>query len=389
MKQYLYVFVLLLIAGGAHAALPHAAALQVEILRYEPVPAQPGDTITVWLQLSNDGSRAAENVVIELSESYPFTPASAADRTVTVGTLASQSQYVTSVNVAIDRSASQGEFTLPLTVQSSGVTLRQTPTIGIETGIASVGVQDVTTTPEELVPGSRATVQVTVQNVEQSLVRDLSATLDLTDSVFAPLGGSAQQKIASLDGGQEHTFTFVLLTEPDAASSVYKLPLTLNFSTTTGERRGQQEVIGLVVRAEPELNLVVDEAEVYKGGEGTVLLRLINKGLSEVKFVDATILDGEGYDISGSARTLYVGNIESDDFETVEYTLTPTADEFTMNVVLRYRDSLNNNYEETVQVPLHTMAKPAEAPSMLVLLLIAVLVVGGFIWWRRSRRGRK
>lgn len=389
MKHYLYVFALLLAVSGAYAAVVDSATLNVELLRYEPVPAGPGDTITVWLQVTNDGGAAAQNTVLEIAPSYPFTPVSVSESTIHIGTLASHSEYVTKVNVAIDRSAPQGEFELPVRIRSGGASIEYTPTIEVEVVATSIAVQSVRTSPDELIPGDRATISVTLVNVEESLVRDVTLSMNLADSVFAPVGSSTQQKIASLDGGEKHTFSFEVVTAPDAASSVYKIPLQLNFTTTSGVRLGQQETIGLIVHAEPELAVVVDEAELYdSSAEGTVLLRLVNKGLSEVKFVEITVLDGEGYEIGGNARTLYLGNIDSDDFETAEFAVEPTADEFSLNMNLNYRDSLNNRYNSTVQVPLRTTENPEGGSNTWLLAILAIAVIAGILWWRRSRKRR-
>ena len=50
-------------------ALPIASAepsLTADLLRYEPIPAQPGQYITAYIELGNIGDSAATNAVVEV-----------------------------------------------------------------------------------------------------------------------------------------------------------------------------------------------------------------------------------------------------------------------------------------------------------------------------------
>jgi hypothetical protein len=390
MKRILYLFALLLFIGAAHAVVTTEPTIDVTLLRFEPVPAEPGDTIDVWLQLTNTGSLAADNVQLTVDDSYPFTPLTATDASRTIGTLASQSEYVAKVRVRIDRNAPQGEATLRVGISTNGRTTRyEDVPIMIESGTASLAIMQVETDPEELSPGSKATLRVTVKNVEEVLLRDVTINLQLADTVFAPLGSTNQQKVSRLDAGELHTFSFVIITEPDAASSVYRIPVSINSTTDDGTHIAQEETLGVLVRAAPELTVVVDETNVFTdGNDGAVTLRLVNKGLSEVKFAEVSLLNGTGYEHADSIRTQYVGNIDSDDFETVEFAVKPTEDDFVLNVQVTYRDSLNNPYTEQFSVPVQAKDPESSGGAKWLIIIVLIVAVAGIVWWRRSRKKR-
>lgn len=387
MKKELLI-VLLLIASVS-AATTNNPTIDVTLLRYEPVPATPGDTITVWLQIENNGQLAATNVQLLVDESYPFTPVSAQDSRVNVGTIASKNEYVTSVKVAVDRNAPQGSFALHARTTTDGQNYASYDlVIPVQSSTSSLAVKSAKTSPAELVPGSTATLSIAVKNIEESLLRDVTVNVDLEDTVFAPIGGTNQQKYARIASGEEITFPFTILTEPDSASGVFRIPVTISYTTNEGVQVSQQETIGLVVRSEPQIGLYIDETNIYTDyKEGTVLLRLVNKGLSEVKFVEVTLESADGFALNGNNPSIYVGNIDSDDFETIEYSITPSKDSFSLPVHITYTDSLNKKYENSINLPI-TLQKAVQKGSKtwIVLVVIVVVIAGVVIYRRRKKR---
>ncbi len=380
---------LVLVASATAAAGPSFTAT---LLRYEPVPANPGDTINVWIQIQNTGDSTSQNTLLTFEDSYPFKPLGSQAQGVSIGTLAAGDEYTVKVPVLVDRNAPAGDLDLRFAITQGNALSAQrfTLTIPIEASGASLAINSITTTPLELTPGSEGTIGIIVENIEDSLLRDLAVTLDLDGSVFAPIGSTNQQKIARLDGSELHTFRFRILTEPNAASSVYRIPVAFNYTQSDGTHQSQQQVIGLVVKADPELAVVVDQTNLYKGeGEGTVLVRLINKGLSQIKFAQADLLPADGYTIGGSSAVAYVGNIDSDDYETAEYTIEPSADSFTLKLKVTYRDALNNPYEELLDVPVSV--QPSQKGNSLwpIYVLVLVVVLVGVWIWRRNTKSKR
>ncbi len=210
MRDNMFVFVIvaaLAIVPLVAAEVQYSAVLDVDLLKFEPVPAKPGDTIDVWIQVSNRGGTSANYVSLLIDESYPFTPVGESDREVGIGTLAPQSQYVAKVQVSVDRDAPNGAFILQArtTTNNQDFTQFDLP-IEVQSTNAALSVQAAKTSPAELVPGSTADLILTLENVEDALLRDLTVTLDLDDSVFAPIGNTNQQNAATHDSSSPYNF---------------------------------------------------------------------------------------------------------------------------------------------------------------------------------------
>ncbi|UCG95781.1 MAG: hypothetical protein JSV92_01890 [archaeon] len=47
-------------------------SFNIREMKYEPYPAEPGEYLTIWIEVFNRGTRTAENVFFELQPEYPF-----------------------------------------------------------------------------------------------------------------------------------------------------------------------------------------------------------------------------------------------------------------------------------------------------------------------------
>lgn len=391
MKTTLYavLFVSLVLLSIAHATTLNPM-IDASLAHYEPLPAKPGDKIDLYIQVENTGDSAAKNVKLQIDGGFPFTPVSSDDANILIGNLASNTQYITHTVVLVDRSAPDGTFSVHVTVSQDGQasSTYELP-IQLTTDDNSLSITSAITNPSELSPGDRGSIVINVTNVEQSLLRGITTSLTLDSSVLVPVDGTNQLRLDSIDGGKQATFSFPVIVQPDAASSVYTVPVTLSYTTTNGTTISQQQSIGVIVRAAPQLSVIVDTADVSKDTDGTVLLRLVNKGLSQIKFTQITLEPGSGYDIASNAAAIYVGNINTDDFETAEFAIKPTADSFNLNLNVQYSDALNKEYNETVHLPIMTQTAQGKGMSPLSIVLLIVVVLGGFFFWRRSRAKKR
>ena len=75
------------------------------------------------------------------------------------------------------------------------------------------------------------------------------------------------------------------------------------------------------VYAKPELNIALEESELTQiGDSGKVIIRFVNIGLTEIKFLIATLQPSANYEIL-STNTAYIGDVSPDDFETAEFNI--------------------------------------------------------------------
>jgi len=371
---------------------------------YEPSPLAPGQYADLWLKVENRGEREANNVVVRLPERYPFTPVG--DSTFSIGTLQAKGSATAYFRVRIDSGAPSGASRLRVIVESTAETETLEILLQVSRIDAVLAIDNVKTTPSTVAAGEVVEVDVTVRNMAGTALRSVRATLRLLTQVtttsglstvelpFTPIGGGIERNIDILNAGQTETFTFKLVADPDAESKPYKLPLHIVYYDPNGENRTRDEVVGVIVGSEPELTVYIDDNELSSELEtGNVVIRFVNHGVSDIKFLTARLDETDEYVIVNSPES-YVGKIDSDDFETAEWqlALTSKADGvIELPVVMQYRDSNNQKYSKGVSLDLvrftpEQLGMKKSAAGWIVAILIVVAVGGWYMFKKRKRK---
>ncbi len=392
MKRYILLLTLLTATTLAATNLTGTGAdVDVSILKYEPVPAQPGDEVTVWISVENNGGGEARGVTMEYLDNYPFTLQTGEQRTHTIRTLPGGEEYVAKFRTRIAQDASSGtaQIAVKYDTKAQGYQRLFLP-LDIKSRITTLRITDVTTTPERFTPGGTGNLSFTVENIADSLVQDVTLTLDLagSDAPVTPKRSSTELKIDELRSGAAHTFTYSLSTEYDAEANVYRIPVNLSFTTESGETVTNDDTVGIAIAADPALITTVDSHDIYTDKKrGTVTLKFVNRGTDEIKFTSATLRADPSYALLSPSREYYIGNIRSDDYELQDLRLRAQNDTVTLPLTITYHDAANKEYtrEETITLDLvEQAAVEGEQGSntwIYIAILIAVLLAAW--WWKR------
>lgn len=275
--------------------------------------------------------------------------------------------------------------------------------------VAAVSITDVTSSPTEVVPGEVVSITIEIENIFEDYVYNLNVKLDLSgeDVPFAPYQSSSEKFLDELRDGNKEDFKFKLITLPETHTGIYKIPVEISYNYE-GENdtvlEGQkQELISITVNSEPELKVYLDDSMILiKGKENTVTLKIINSGLSDIKFLYVTPSDATGLKFI-SEKEQYVGDIDSDDFDNAEYSIIVNADapnSITLLVTLNFMDATNKEFTETTNLVLKTYSlkeargfglvdKPKIIPYLVIFGLFVIYIVYRFLKKRKLKKSRK
>ena len=202
-----------------------------------------------------------------------------------------------------------------------------------------------------------------------------------------------------LDPGQSTDFVFDLRAYPDAVSKIYKIPFGLEYYDSLGNKKNKTDFIGITVNSQPDIIALLDKTDInQKKTTGTISLKVINKGLSDMKFLNVILKSTAQYDILSTSDTTYIGNLQSDDYQSVDYiiSLKGTDKSITIPVTLQYRDANNKYYEVTQQVPLNLVdaskldnAAASGSSTILIIVIIIIVAIAGWIVYKRSKKNKK
>ena len=390
---WIMIMLMLVMTPMALAAEP---VLRASVNKYEPIPAQPGDFVTVYIEIENIGNEEATNAVLEVLPEYPFSidPVAARDE---IGIIGAQRDYVTDFKIRVDEDAIPGTNELKIRFtpnQNLDLWTETELDIRVEGVGSDIQISSVTTNPEQLVPGQSGTLRIRVKNDAGTTIRDIKLNLDLDDTTtttypFAPIGTATQQRIPRLDPGESSEFVYTIQPYPDATSQLYKIPITLTYSDVADNDYTKTDLIGLVVNSAPEIMISIDDYRM----DGTMILKVTNKGLSDVKFLTLYLVENKDYTIDGTTNSYYVGELESDDFDTTDFTISFEPEEIALPVKVEYRDANNNPYEEEFALKLkhhHLVNGNGNGGSTgTIIIIVIVVVVAGFIVWRIVKKRKR
>ncbi len=407
-KMYLAYMIVALFALQLVAAAP---SLQASLSKYEPYPAAPGDTVKVWVLVQNtapnDNTDTARNVVVELIPSYPFSVYN--DEPIkTIPLLGAKKDYQIDFNLKVDEGALQGINTFKVRVRdsNSNIQVEETLSVLVQSRDTTISIESVEISPEKIAPGSDGTVTITVKNIAPNSFTDLSLKLylqsvvgsTLVDLPFAPVDSSSEKRIYRLDPGQEAEFKYDLVVYPDAESKIYKIPFILEYYDNIGTKKNKTDFIGITVNSDPEISTILDRTDITNDKlSGTVSFKVINKGLGDIKFLNVIIQPSEDYEILSESAVNYVGNLESDDYQTIDYKIAVDkgSHEISVPIKLEYRDATNKYYEATQKVPLHIIdsGKLDKAngggTSFMIIIIILIIAIAAWIVYKKIKKNKK
>jgi hypothetical protein len=390
----------------ASALIGTAAQLSFTMISQSPDPVDPGSIVELRWMIENNGGGAAEDVQVEIVPEYPFSLYSG-ELIKNIGTIQGQQTGDKAViilyKVEVDGNAVEGtnEIKLRYRTASTGWVELDPFDINIQTVDATLSLEKIKVDPEVAAPGENLKATLTIRNLADSFLKDISVKLDLSSTTlpFAPIQSATEKRVRQLDSGASAELSYDMIVEPDADPGVYKIPVTITFNDNLGNSYERDDLFGVIVGTTPDISYYIDSTTVSTAGsKGSVSIKFVNKGLGNIKFLNVVMKESSSYSII-SPKEVYIGNIDSDDYETADFQLfvNPKAPkELELQLEVAYKDANNRDYTENTSVILN-LYKKSEAVSLgiqeknnttgiIISILVVVIGVVAYIMVRRARK---
>jgi hypothetical protein len=390
MKKELFVLMLVLLAVGVSAArLPEVKA---SILRYEPTPAEQGNIVDVWIALNNEGT-TANNVVVRFVPEYPFVLPKGQPIEVNAGPVAQTESKVFKFTLFVDSAAPNGDNNVKFQYSvDNGQWAQLEAPITLQAKGASVVVDSFKVAPSPVVPGQTAVVELQLRNAGRLAVKNVDVSLDLADAKFSTLGTGTKQRVGYIGIGEVETVKFELASDTSTEVKLYNIPVSLAYEDERNTAYSDTAKVSLMVNAKPEISLTVDSTKFdSKKVPGTVSLKVVNKGVVNLKYMTVKLVQTDQYEVLSPSNEAYVGNLDNDDFETVDFMLKPLVDSPRLSVQLEFKDPYNVDFSQQYDLPLRIITEKelGKARTPWGSIILVLLIVAGVIYWYRKRKKSK
>lgn len=270
--------------------------------------------------------------------------------------------------------------------------------------VSAVSITDVSSFPQETAPGETVNIVIEIKNIFEDDVYNINVKLDLSEEnvPFAPYQSSSEKFLDELKDGEEEDFKFKLIVLPEASSGIYKIPVEITYEDGEGNISSKRELISLTVNSYPELRISLEDSKaLIRGRENVFSIKIINSGLSDVKFVYLTVIDVTGIRFL-SEKEQYIGDVDSDDFDSVGYDVYIAENAKSLinfKVILKFRDATNKEFIETETVMLRTYSlKQAQSLGLikktnytwyvLIVFIVLIYMIRRTLKKRKSKKDR-
>ncbi len=418
MKKYtlltILIMILLISIISIQAQVIDNPLIEITLVEQDPDPVAPGDYTDLRFSIKNTGKNTAKNVEIRAEVSYPFSAyeedpqdyISLGDIDIYDSTAEETNEVSKTVRVRVDKDAVAGAYTFTPQFRvynvPSNVFWQNADhfNIEVESEKTILTITDFHTVPERIAPGQQGTLFITFENQGAQYLEDIKIKCDFSSvSEFFPVLTSNEQTVSILDAGEEVTVSFTLLADASADLKGYKLPVNVTYLDDSGDSDTIDNYISILVDTLPEYVLNIEETTVYKAKQpGKVVVSLSNIGASDINYATLSLLENEAYELI-STNTAYLGNLESDDFETAEYEIyvTEYQDELPLQLNLQYKDNFNNNYDETLALNLNLFtSREAKKYGLVsgssyttIFFILLVIAAGVGYWYYRKKKKAK
>lgn len=251
---------------------------------------------------------------------------------------------------------------------------------------------------DDLVPGGEGQILIEVKNTFDRDVSDVSLRLDFTNLPFTPIG-SSEQSVSKIDEDEEEEFMFRIKAANNIAPGDYKIPFVLAFFDE--EEKTRTGSVGVSVNSSADLDFMVSLDNPVIGEQGQITLRIVNKGFADAKFLSIRVIP-EGFRLL-SEDGVYVGTVDSDDFETATFDVVFNDKNHLFIAIVEYKDFNNKDVRREVNLPITVYTReealnlgiieksnfPFYAGIVITLILIWVLYRTIRRYIRNSRRNKK
>ncbi len=240
-------------------------------------------------------------------------------------------------------------------------------------------------------PGESGTIKINIENDGNRDAERVSFRLQFPIGII-PLG-SSEEFADEIQEDDDETFGFGFKVANTLPAGTYIINYIMNYEEDNNERE-QTGSIGVVVSAQPEIEIIVDMGDQIIGQQTTINIRVINKGLADARFVSLSV-DSEDITFLNE-KSEYIGTIDSDDFEVSSFDVIYNNRRPNLEVNLEYKDFDNNDRQlkEDISLKVYTREEALDLGLInrnntmnYILIILAILV----IWYilRRVRRSRK
>lgn len=240
-------------------------------------------------------------------------------------------------------------------------------------------------------PGEEEQINLDIENNFDYSIEEISASLILENIPFNAIG-SSEKEVDEIDDEDSENIQFKIKASTDIEPGDYNIPYKIRYKDDSGNITIKEGSFGIRVSAKTNLDFSVETENAIINKQGKLSLKVINKGLGEIKFISVKIFP-QGYELLSSDQ-IYIGTIDSDEDDTATYDVIFKEKNAKLIAKIEYKDFENLEKSQSINLPIKVYTQE-EAINLgliqqnrinLYLGIVAGIILLWIIWGRIKKR---
>jgi len=375
----LIIFLLMLIVPTqVNAAITDYDIIKIsaDTFNYQPTPTVAGKDFDIWIQVTNNSNKVAENIEYFLDTKYPFSIVSN-NNTGKIATLAPYQSKIIKYTLNSKPNTLDGTYKLDFKFKRQEIDIYSVQTYNIDVKGDPALIDVINSNIDKASIGSNSNVNFTFKNLGGKNAKDIFVSLSDSQDEMVQILNLKTQYIPKLNVGDEQQINFTITISKAANNKSYTLPITITYSDDDGTYTTTKN-LGVEIIDNPEIVINVlsigTDNTIKTQTEENLSLEIYNIGNIDAESVYVEIEDNS---ISDNFSKYFVGSIEKDNYDSVDFKFTTNKIEtgsypLTINVHYKDRNLKEQKISKTIEVNV-IQGTDSNSGKKIILSILSIL----------------
>lgn len=379
------------------------ANLRVDVLDYDPYPAEIGKYVDVRVKVENIGYGRADAVSLKIEPEYPFSLDSERNAVKSIGILAPEKAVVSEYRLFVDENAKVGTGNIDLYYKADDGDAWFKKTVSLRVGSntfdskGTIQLSEISSDPAVFMPGDRGTVSFTLRNTATTSTvtidgqeydtnaRVQSASLRGIDGITVTSDSYSGSGI--IGPGDSITLNYNIRIDNNTEDGTYYLDFFMvgNSHAYNNNWRIPVRVDSSAVKVIPSKPLTLTD------GEGVFEFDVANSHPNTLNSVSVRLVSD---DIAFSPEEYYIGSMNADELFTIQIKARDSGNGSSSPVTIEvdYKNGVNSHSDMVGVRNVNTVQSDSGNTSTLALTFIGLALLVGLpavALYRRKKQSNK
>lgn len=393
MRGIIYLLIGMLLLSSSMFVVASEKDFDVIVIQGSSLKAGTENNL-LTITINNETSLEFQTVKVYLDLSSPFSASNKESDQFVIGNLTTIPKGAFFV-VDVGSGAAYGNYKIPVIIETNRGKYYEEIEVKV-IGDTLVSVEDFTidgVKANTVDPGTIFNVNLRLKNVGGNRLQWIKVALDTKDSGIVPVSSSLTKTFQDLRPGEYVVASYDLSIGKDIVPKNHMMTLVLTFQDNLGVTYTQNEVLGLKIRGQPQLELArrtTDPTRLIQNEPFVLTLKIENIGTTDADNVKVKIESP----FSGDSES-YLGKIQKNEYANAVFALNSgdSSGEVKCKLILTYYDDNgSNSIEKEFFVSVNAVPKSSGAQiaaSLILPIILLVIIAGGILFYRKKRKSKK